>query len=513
MKDLLKSLTRALQGTDLATRVIVAVGTLCAVAVVAVVATWAGRPALVPLLTGLDETQFSAVTRALATAGLRYETSSPPGPYSVFVDESRRYQAQNAVHAVGALDLGPRGIPSGAGTSTIFQGKDERDQINLKRAWQELENQLRALAFVEEAVVRISPGLRSPLLARTPATVSVLVRLKGTDHLSRAQRQTLAAIVRNAANVPDENIVISDQFGNSLFDGVREEGLDTALQFERDFVTSETQRAQSFLDRVFGPGLAAVSIVGEWDHDRRETVDESFDPTKLRVSESLSETRTPIEPGVAGGPAGVASSIDQAAAPASGEPPFAETSESDTRYQYGSKTTHTVQAVPQLVRLAITLTLDSSLAERLDEARSMVEDLVGFQEGRDQMTATALPLATVARDADGKVLPPEPEVAPEAQSRALTLLLEHGVEVLTALAFLLVLLRSLRKGRAVPAEAGAPGAGGRPAGAGAFGPEEEIDVEALARRKIEQMVQDEPERVGVLLSRWALGDTYARSAR
>jgi len=513
MKDLLQSLIRALKGTDLATRVIVAVGTLCAVAVVALAATWAGRPALVPLLSGLDETQFSAVTRALATAGLRYETSSPPGPYSVFVDESRRYEAQNAVHAAGALDLGPRGIPTGGGTSTIFLSKDERDQINLKRNWQELENQLRALAFVDEAVVRISPGLRSPLLARAPATVSVLVRLRGTEHLSRLQRQTLAAIVRNAANVPDENIVIADQFGNSLFDGVRDEALDNALQFERDFVTSETQRAQAFLDRVFGPGMAAVSIVGEWDHDRRETVDESFDPTKLKVSETLSETRTPIEPGVTGGPAGVASSIDQAGAAPAGEVPFAETSENDTRYQYGSKTTHTVQAVPVLQRLAITLTLDSSLAERLDEARSMVEDLVGFQEGRDQMTATALPLAGVARDADGKVLPPEPEDVPAPPSRALTLLLEHGVEVLTAVAFLFVLLRSLRKAQPKPTESGAPGTGARSSGAAAFGPEEEIDVEALARRKIEQMVQDEPERVGVLLSRWALGDTYARSTR
>lgn len=510
MKDLLRDFVQALKATDLATRIVVGASVALLVGIVAVVSVFAGRPHMVPLHTGLDDAQFNAVTRALATAGVRFEASSPPGPYSVFVDQAERYTAQNAVSVEGALDLGPRGIPSGAGSSSIFLGKDERDQINLKRNWQELEHQLRALSFVKDAVVRISPGLRSPLLRRTPATVSVLITLREVEYLSRQQRTTLASIVRNSTNVPDENITISDQHGNSLFDGTRDEGLDAALQFERDFATSETRRAQEYLDRVFGPGMAAVSVIGEWDHDRREEVDETYDPTKFKLDESTSETRTPVE-AVAGGPAGIASNIDSGtagAAPARAEPPVAETLDSQARYTYGTRTTHRVQVAPTLLRLAVTLTLDSSLGDRLTEAQALVEDLVGFQEERDQITATALPLAGVERDAEGNPVPATVEPLPAPPNSTLTLLMERGVEILAALTFLFVLLRSLR--RAKPTAAETAGA----ASAGAEVHEEEVDLEALARRQIEQLVQDDPERVGVLLSRWALGEIpYSNSTR
>ena len=498
MTDTLANLLRGLQSADATTRAIIGIFAVALVAVVSVAVLWSGRPHMVPLLAGLDDAQFAGVTRALATAGVRYETSSPPAPYSVFVDQSQRYTAQNAIHAEGALDLGERGIPSSSATSTIFLGKDERDQINLKRKWQELENQLRALSFISNAFVRISPGVRSPLLRQSPPTVSVLVHLKAGRPLTRMQRQTLAAIVRNAANVPDENITIADQDGNNLTEGVGDDEVESALSFERDFVASETRRAQEFLDRVFGAGMSAVSVVGEWDHERREVVEDSYDPAKLMVSETVSETRTPMPQGAAGGPAGTASTIDQASAPAGASDELAETLDSEKRYTYGTRTTHSLQAAPRLVRLAVTLTIDATLTDRLGEAEALVKDLVGFQEGRDQMTATAIPLATVARDGDGNLVQPEPEPVPEAPSAMLTLLLERGVEVLAAVAFLFVLLRSLKRSSALGKAAQAPEASGE---------DDRVDVEMLARRRVEQMVETEPEKVGALLSRWVSAES------
>ena len=52
------------------------------------------------------------------------------------------------------------------------------------------------------------------------------------------------------------------------------------------------------------------------------------------------------------------------------------------------------------------------------------------------------------------------------------------------------------------------------AGRSADATSEDVDIELLARKRIEQMVEKEPERVGELLSRWVLGESpYAGSSR
>ena len=97
MKELFQELLNGLKATDLATRVVIGMSVVLLAGVMAVVGMWASKPHMVPLHTGLDDTQFSAATRALATSGIRFEASSPPGPYSIFVDEDERYSAQNAI--------------------------------------------------------------------------------------------------------------------------------------------------------------------------------------------------------------------------------------------------------------------------------------------------------------------------------------------------------------------------------------------------------------------------------
>lgn len=112
----------------------------------------------------------------------------------------------------------------------------------------------------------------------------------------------------------------------------------------------------------------------------------------------------------------------------------------------------------------------------------------------------------------------------------MSIFLEYGLELIAGIAFLVVLLKSLKSGRA--GAAGANSAGTlTPAGAGgaAAGPggvrrkgagggtdaddelfEEEIDMDALARAHIEELLRAEPEKVSALLSRWALSeDVYA----
>ena len=84
-------------------------------------------------------------------------------------------------------------------------------------------------------------------------------------------------------------------------------------------------------------------------------------------------------------------------------------------------------------------------------------------------------------------------------------LFERGVELLAALAFLFVLFKSLKNGKFKGDAEGAESDAGE-------APEEEIDLELLARKRVEELLEKEPERVSALLSRWALGESFYSSS-
>jgi len=104
---------------------------------------------------------------------------------------------------------------------------------------------------------------------------------------------------------------------------------------------------------------------------------------------------------------------------------------------------------------------------------------------------------------------------PGEPNPALELFLTRGVEIVAALAFVVMLFLALRggkkprKGRAAGgagagATSAAGGMGGSGAGAGGLEiPDEEIDPVLLARTQIEEIVRTDPRRVGEILSRWA----------
>ncbi len=517
MKDLLATLWEHVKNTTAETRIVIASGVVLVFLTAGWMAYRSANPRMVPAFSGLDNSSFSAVTNALATAGIRFDASSPPGPFIVFVPADDIYKARNAVATHSALDLGSKGIDTSQGVSSIFDPAAKRLLENNKRDWQDLEKQLEAFTFVQTAVVRASGPPPSPFRPTQPQTVSVVVRLRGSAALDSGQRRALASTVRNGAHVPEENITITDQNGQLIFDGAEDQSLDEYIRFEKEWADLWTARAQAQLDTMFGPGLTKVSVSGEFDFSTTESVNEAFDPTKLKVSENATESKTPIEldSGVplstpSGGPAGLQANLQATPKPlASG---VAEASESQTSssYVYGRTTTHTEVGAPLLKHIAISLAVHDSLKDRLAEAEQMIKGLVRFDPERDELYSAALPLASVTLDDEGQPVLPTAEPAPEPPSRIVTLLIEHGVEILAAGAFLLVLLRSLRRGVAAPpaveVENAAPSITDLMS-------EEELDMDLLARKHVEQMLEEDPEKVASLLSRWALGENFYAKAK
>ena len=518
MKNLINEAIAQLRASNGATRVVMAAGAVMILAM-GMYSVWRGRnPHMTFFLGGLDNSQFSDATNALSSAGIRFQPSTGGAPYNIFVDEDKFYEANIAVAQNSALRLGPRGIDPASGNGA-FDASVERVQKAAKRNWQEIEQLLEAMDWIRAAKVIAHSSNLAIMGRNNQPTVSVQLR---TNLLTPGPNQTQGAakLVANAFSTDPKNVSIVDQHGEILFDGTQDSSLDKILEFERNADRSLTVRAQELIDRAYGPGYGVVKIRSEWNYVTTESMNESLDPKKAILSESISDSSTPGAL-ASGGPAGVQENLTIAQNPGANADP-ATRSEVDRQFLYGTKTTHSIQSEPQLVRLTGSLILDASLEGELEKASKLVRNAVGINEERgDQFVEHAWTLHGIERDEEGNPIPPQAPAPLEAPNRILELTLRHGIEGLAALFFLIVLLRSLKSGdKALQAASAksrkASASRAASASRGLAKPTEEeeqdeeieIDPEVLARRQIEQLIDTDPERVSALLSRWAMGDNY-----
>ena len=538
MKQLFGTLWTQFVAAGAPARWAVAAVVTCALAIGGFSVYQAKNPHFEVLVAGLDDMMFNRAVAALANEGIRYRHTMPPGPYTVFVESPRKYQALNAIHLAGDFTGPARGIDADVtGTSAMFLGQRERDQRSEKRDWQETELQLEELDFVSRAFVKVSGSSGSTLLGarRDDRRASAIINLRGGSAPDTSQRRTLAAIVSHATGVPLTHVVVTDQHSNRLFDGADEFGLESQLALEREWQANLERRLQALLDQAFGPGLTIVGVNGQWSHVRQESVEETLDPSKKpRSKRTLKVENASIEasgPPI-GGPAGTfANTADGAAGPRSagagrsGAGSNGSTNESEESYAFGSKTTHLVAQPHVLERMSVSLIVDESIADKLEVAARSVKGWATFDEQRgDTFEAQTLALAGLARDDSGKPLPPEPAPTLEPANPLLRQLLEHGIEIAAAVAFLLILVRSLKgasqaaRGVRVGGNSGVHegpggtatiklGADGKPLLSDLLG-DEELDLDLLARKHVEELLERDPEKVSALLSRWALGEQF-----
>jgi flagellar M-ring protein FliF len=512
MKDSLASVQKQISSATLSTKVVLGVAVLALIGVFAFANSWASRPSFTLLYSDLDAQHAAAVQGALAGANVRFQVSQPPAPFVIHVDEGQVYVAQNAVALAGALDSAPEGIQTnGSGASQVFLSASERAQHVQKREWQELEKQLEVLDFVLRARVSTSTPDPSPLRKSTPMTVAVTLTLEGGNEISKSQAATVAKLVRYRFNVPPENVVISDQSGRSLFEapstGDGAESVADLLDHRRRHDEDLVLKTNQALERVFGSGMAYVVVNSEWTYDQIESVKETVDPkNKVVVQETTSKTTTPVD-AASSGIAGTSSNLTaefgatNAAVPPVATAPaketLAESSESQKSTVVGRETQLRKSSAPVLAHLSVSLFLDESLRARLSDVETSVKASVGFDSKRgDSFSSLAAPFATVKRDDAGKPIAPAPPVEAPAPSRVMETLLQRGIEIAAAIAFLFVLWKTIKSLPKQGLKTALSGAGDAPMPDGRT-------LELLAKSEIEELVKSDPARVSSILSRWA----------
>lgn len=538
LKNLIDQIAKAPARTKLVTLLSIA-----AVIAVFLGAGWiSGKPHFVKLYSDLSDAERVAVEKALSGAEVRYRVSDFPGPFVVYVDEPQFDKAQFAVAMAEALRTTPKGIDtSGAGAGAIFLSAGERQQTMQKREWQETERLLEQFDFVTDATVTTSMPDPSPLRAQKPVMVSVTLQLKGAGDLSAEQASNVAKIVRYRFGVPAENVVIADQSGRTLFDPTHAEGgqdprelLVQSEKYDRELAS----KANKHIESAFGPRKALVTVTSQWNYDHSTIYDEKIDPETVAIQVDTKETSAPVGAlNSTGGAAGVSSNTPNefgnettpvpnetsgaATAAAAGS---TRTKDNRTTYEASRTRTETVRTTPRLERMSVALVIDESLASKKAEIQKIVEAAVGFDSGRQDtigVTTTSLSVPEVVA-ADGTT--PEgttPEEAPAEEpglSPMMETLLQRGVEIVSAIAFLGLLATSLKGSKKGAAAAGAghapalAGAGGPVGSAGSSGGATtmvnsdgsamDVDPEVLARAQIEELVRTDPRRVGEILSRW-----------
>ncbi len=512
---MLQNLLEQLRNAGTGSKVIAGLVLVAVVAIGATAAVVANKPHYELLWSELSASENAAVQKALANAGIPYEQSQPPGPYIISVDRSMRQEAQHAVAIAGALAQRPGGIVSSqTGIESVFLGKEERDQATAKRQMEEMEQMLEVFDFVVTANVTSAVEERRAFGGQARKTGSVVLTLRQRMPLSKEQKQTVASMVQGGLGIKPGDLTISDHEGNSLYNGSKfdETGgggdwLETKQMFERDL----EEKANSTLAKILGKDKAVVTVVSTWKRDLSTSVAEKADPAgKVVISETTATTKTPqgSTPSVGGATGfvevGEAPASGEAGASSGGADQVAKSDDSTKQYYIPKETTRTVSLTPTLEHLSVSLALDKEFEDQLDEISSNVKASVGFQADRDGQSDTfsatvqafysdAVEVEGTEDGAEGAEVAEEPAAEP---SPMMTMLLERGVEIVSALAFLFILMRSMKsasKTQTVEGEAPIEETIG----------EDDDMLERLAQAQIDELVKSDPERVGQILSAWA----------
>lgn len=522
MKDRFLELFELFKTARPATRITLVAST-AAILLVALGASWfASRPDLVQLWGGLGSAEAAEYKSALAQAGIPFR-SSPPPENGIWVDASQRTAAEAQVALAGYRPI-TKGIQlTDGGIDSAFISARSRNQMAEKREWQECEVQLEHLSFVETATVCSSGADHGPFGGDEDPTISVTLGLRHGEVLDPSQARTVATLVRTRFNVPLENITIVDERGNLIHDGSDVGGTmngSDLFAHKRRYDSDAERRANRQLELALGKGLAHVTVNSVWEYDEVESIKESALPegsAPVYTSETTSETN--VAGTLAGGPAGTSSNITQdfgneSAAPggAVSTGPQQKSTAKEARNIVGRTTEHKLSRTPTITRLSVALVADESVSANLEQLEGMVKAAVGFDSKRDDFASYSAQLASIQRDDTGKIIPPvEPEpLAPP--NEYLQLAIEHGVELLAALAFIFVLFKSLKSAKAAKgsaaAQSGVKGVA-RGTGGGVADPELDedefanLDPELLARVQVEELVKSDPERVSEILAQWA----------
>ncbi len=403
LRDFFLALPPARRMTFLALTVGVLVGT-------GALAWWVQQPQYRVLYSGLGASDAGGVIEYLKSEKIPYRVSDNGG--NIEVAAGRLYETRMA--------LAGRGIPQGGGVGfEIFDKQtlgmtDFVQRLNYQRALQgELARSIAELDTVEAARVHLAMPERSLFVAeeRRPSA-SVVLKLKPGRTLAPEQIAGVVHLVAaSVEGLKPADVTVVDVNGQVLTRDLQEQdtrsGGQGMLAFQREMEQGFTERIESMLARVLGPGHALARVTVALDLAQVEKTEESFDPDRVAVRNEKRSKETNAQAAAATGAAN-ATITNETAPPPSG--PTSAREDSALSYEISKVTSRRVEAMGAVHKLSVAVLVDGTWTgegeqktfvprpqEEIDRYRELIKRAVGFNEERgDQIEVASAPFQNAA---------------------------------------------------------------------------------------------------------------------
>lgn len=405
------------------------------------IASWASRPTMSPLFTGLSGEDASAVVDQLQSAGIEYELTD--GGSTVLVPSEAVYEQRIALAADG--------LPSSEGGYSLLDdmgmtSSDFQQQVTYQRALEgELARTVGALDGVSAATVHLAIPEES-VFTETAAepSASVFVQQETGKQLDSGGVQAVVNLVASAVSGMDPlNVSVVDAEGQVL----------TATPGSGDGATEYEERVsgqvQTMLNRVLGAGNAVVSVNAELSRDQTQRTTETFTPAE--DTPPLSQMRSTEEYQGTGQATGGVLGPDNIAVPDGGGA-GTYTREDETLNNAVNKVTEQTTVNPGgVTRQSVSVVVDSAAAAGVpvEQIEEIVAVAAGIDAERgDQVAVAQMAFDTSTAEAAQEALDAQAEAdAAAAAAAQRDQLIRWGVIAVVVLALLIALIRRARRNR------------------------------------------------------------------
>ena len=434
-------------------QVVAVVGTAAVLIAAFMVFRWVSTPDYAPLYSNLAASDASAIVDELDSQGTPYKLAN--GGSTVMVPRDSVYATR--------ISLSGQGLPeqsSGQGYSLLdnqdISTSEFQEQTDFKRAMEgELASTIEAVDGVTTAVVHLAlPPAKVFADQQDPPTASVLIDTAAGTTFDAEQVQAIVHLVASSIDGLDpDNVTVADSSGKVLSSSdAGALGASTRDQQVGTFQQQTSQRIQTMLDRVLGPGNSTVQVTADLDFDK--SISESTTYGKSTKVPALSSSRSSEK---YNGPAGGSSSTG-VVGPDGQMDTFGATG-TGGKSSYVKESTTADNAVPTTVEhrekapgsinsLHVGVVLDTAAAQTVNPTD--VQDLIAATVGIDPNRGDTVQVSTMPfdRTADKAAAAELAAAAKAAKTQRMWDLARNGGIAIAILAVLLVAwLRSRKKSR------------------------------------------------------------------
>lgn len=430
---------------DKTQRLVTVFGVVFLVAIIGLTAMFAGKPKMMPVLTGLTETERSSVYDELLKGGFKVEVT----PQSEVVVPSSDV-AKARMHLASKNKLPKSGGNSFSIVESIgFTDSQKKEQEKLAAAKEmELAESISTMAGVSAAQVHLTPGKDSPFGDQTsPPAAAVRITESEPGALTQESGKAIARLVQNSiTGMTAKGVTVLTDAGRMVYDGAEQDTASsiaiTKLQAEADEARKRQIELQSELDMVYGVGNTIVDVDLQLNMDatqikKDETVRSGDPVSEVTSSETMGSSGSkPLNPsGTQANLPGQAGSVDGGK-----ESSNYQQEQKEKQYPTSNTLTQITKAAGELVAMNVSVQANTAQIKDLKSLQSRVDAYIAPYQGDPRFVAsvTGVEFSTAANKAAD-------EAAKRAASAATMQLVVSLLPVAALVAVALVLMKSLSK--------------------------------------------------------------------